>query len=368
MTKAVALKLGAFAAALGLAFAGAFTLGSTVDPQAAAQPAPRSDDPAGGHGGMDGTDNPPAEAGGHGDDHSTDQAAAALPGLAVSEAGYTFVPAKTFFGAGRQEPLRFTIEGPDGRPVTAYQETHEKDLHLIVVRRDLSGFRHVHPVRAADGTWSIPFEFGRGGTWRLFADFAPAGLGRTLTLGTDVNVAGPYAPLPLPAASSKSSRDGYDVTLAGEAVAGKESELTFTVSRGGRPVSDLQPYLGAFGHLVSLRSGDLAYLHNHPAETAEAGDSGGPEVRFGTTFPTAGTYRLYLDFQHAGTVHTAEFTVTVGATGNGFVEPTKAVPTKAVPTKAGLTKATPTGAPTKGTPTPGAPRSTPTHAASPHGH
>jgi len=290
-----------------------------------------------------------ATPGGHGDDHGTEQAAVNPPGLAVSEAGYTLVPAKTFFTAGRQEPLRFTIQGPDGRPVTTYQETHEKDLHLIVVRRDLSGFRHVHPVRAADGTWSIPFTFGSGGTWRLFADFAPGALGRTLTLGTDVNVTGPYVPISLPAASTSSSHDGYDVTLAGEAVAGQESELTFAVSRGGKPVTDLQPYLGAFGHLVSLRGGDLAYLHNHPAETAHAGDSGGPEVRFGTTFPTAGTYRLYLDFQHAGAVHTAEFTVTVGATGNGPVE--------ATPTK---------GAPTRGTPTPV--RSTPTHPASPHGH
>lgn len=364
MTRAVALKLGAFAAAVGLAFAGAFALGSAVDPQAAAQPAPGSGSPAGEHGEMDGAEDPAAGSGegGHGGDHESGEAAAALPGLAVSEAGYSFVPVKTFFSAGRQEPLRFTIQGPDGRPVTAYQVTHEKDLHLIVVRRDLSGFRHVHPVREADGTWSIPFAFGSGGSWRLFADFAPSALGRTITLGTDVNVTGSYVPVPLPKASTTSSREGYDVTLAGEAVAGKESELTFTVSRGGRPVTDLQPYLGAFGHLVSLRGGDLAYLHNHPAETAEAGGRGGPQVRFGTTFPTAGTYRLYLDFQHAGAVHTAEFTVTVGASSNDPAGPAESTPTKAVPT------GTPTGAPTKGRPTPGTPRSTPTHAASPHGH
>ena len=106
----------------------------------------------------------------------------------------------------------------------------------------------------------------------MFADFQPAGLDRDLTLGTDVTVSGLYIPVPLPSRASSYSVDGYDVTLAGTPVAGKESELTFRVSRGRRqPVTDLQPYLGAFGHLVSLRGGDLAYLHTHPAQEADGG-------------------------------------------------------------------------------------------------
>jgi hypothetical protein len=313
MTRAVAVRLGAFAGLLALAFVAAFTLGATVDPIAAADQPEQADAPAGHDSGQGMSD----EAG-----HSSELSAGApLPGLAVSEAGYTLVPTTTFFTAGREELLRFTVRGPDGRPVTAYDRTHEKDLHLIVVRRDLSGFRHVHPTRDAAGTWSTPFTFGSGGTWRVFADFAPAGLNRTITLGTDVNVAGTYVPVRLPEASNVTSVDGYDVTLAGTPVAGEEAELAFRISQAGKAVSDLQPYLGAYGHLVSLRVGDLAYLHNHPAELAQAGSRGGPEVRFGTTFPTAGTYRLFLDFQHAGAVHTAEFTVKVDAHGNRLSAP-----------------------------------------------
>ena len=124
-------------------------------------------------------------------------------------------PAKTFFTSGTKTELRFTIQGPDGKPVTQYTKTHEKDLHLIVVRRDLSGFHHVHPTRAADGTWSIPFTFTAGGTWRLYADFQPAGHDSTLTLGTDVNVTGLYVPVPVAEPASVYSFDGYDVTLAG---------------------------------------------------------------------------------------------------------------------------------------------------------
>ncbi|GAB3937001.1 hypothetical protein GCM10029976_049410 [Kribbella albertanoniae] len=307
MSRAVALRLGAFAGALALAFAAAFAIGSAVDPVAAADPAPPTD-----MAGMGGET--------HGAGHS--ESSGQLPGLAVSDAGYTFEPESTFFTANSKTALRFTIKGPDGKPVTGYTPTHEKDLHLIVVRRDLSGFHHVHPTRDAGGTWSIPFTFTAGGTWRLYADFRPAGLDKTLTLGTDVNVSGLYIPVPLNDPASSYSVHEYDVTLAGTPVAGKESELTFRVSSGGKPVTDLQPYLGAFGHLVSLRSGDLAYLHNHPTQDAKAGMKGGPEIKFGTTFPTAGTYRLFLDFQHAGAVHTAEFTVQVGGEGKAIVPPT----------------------------------------------
>ncbi|GAA3097519.1 hypothetical protein JOF29_005985 [Kribbella aluminosa] len=305
MNRAAALRLGAFAGAIALAFGAAFGIGSAIDPVAAADGTSAA--PAHGEemGGMEGHD-----------------AAGQLPGLAVSDAGYTLTPAKTFFTSGQQTELRFTIQGPDGRPVTQYTKTHEKDLHLIVVRRDLSGFHHVHPVLAADGTWSIPFTFTAGGTWRLYADFQPAGHDSTITLGTDVNVTGMYVPVPVAEPAGVYSFHGYDVTLQGTPVAGKESELTFKVTRDGKPVTDLQPYLGAFGHLVSLRGGDLAYLHNHPAEHAEPGAKGGPEVTFATTFPTAGTYSLFLDFQHAGAVHTAEFTVKVGSTRAAIVPPT----------------------------------------------
>lgn len=313
MSRAAALRLGAFAGVLALAFGAAYGIGSAVDPIAAAEPSdqPKSMSDMGGH-----------DSGGQ------------LPGLAVSDAGYTFAPAQTSFTSGAKTGLRFTIQGPDGKPVTKYTKTHEKDLHLIVVRRDLSGFHHLHPTMAADGTWSIPFAFTAGGTWRMYADFQPAGRDKNLTLGTDVNVSGLYIPVPVNEPASIYSVQGYDVTLQGNPVAGKESELTFKVSRGGKPVTDLQPYLGAFGHLVSLRGGDLAYLHNHPAQHADAGTKGGPEITFATTFPTAGTYSLFLDFQHAGAVHTAEFTVKVDSTGTAIVPPT-AVPSHAAPTHEG---------------------------------
>jgi hypothetical protein len=74
-----------------------------------------------------------------------------------------------------------------------------------------------------------------------------------------------------------------------------------------------EPYLGAAGHLVALRDGDLAYLHVHPLDEVPAGP-----VRFAVDVPSAGTYALFFDFQVDGEVHTARFVLDVAApTGSG---------------------------------------------------
>jgi hypothetical protein len=236
-------------------------------------------------------------------------------GLVVSQDGYTLVLADRTLPAGAQVPLRFTVTGPDGSPVTAYRTEHDKELHLIAVRRDLTDFQHVHPVRGADGTWSVPLNLLSAGEYRIFADFTPVGHDGGLVLGADLSVPGDYAPQPLPTpASTAELADGYAVALQGALVPGQSSGLTLTVTKHGAPVTDLDPYLAAYGHLVALRAGDLAYLHVHPAgEPGDGTTAAGPAITFDADVPTSGDYRLYLDFQHHGVVRTAAFTVHAGA-------------------------------------------------------
>lgn len=279
---------------LAVAFAGALGIGRLAGPGAApAQP----DTAAHSGGGQDG---------GHG------AAADATPaGLQVAEAGYRLMPLTPALRAGAATGFAFRVTGPDGAPVTRYVQTHERDLHLIVVRRDLTGFQHVHPVRDASGTWRIPLTVAHGGQYRVLADFQPAGRDTPLALGVDVPAAGDYRPAPLPQPTRTADVDGYHVTLAGDLVPGTTSRLTLTVSRGGHPVTDLQPYLGAYGHLVALRAGDLAYLHVHPDHTPGSG----PALAFDAEVPSTGAYRLFLDFRHDGVVRTAAFTATAGPAG-----------------------------------------------------
>ena len=241
-------------------------------------------------------------------------------GLMVSSDGYTFDLGQESAPPGRSVPVSFRITGAGGEPVTAYDVEHEKQLHLIAVRRDLSGFQHVHPTLAANGTWSTDLAL-TAGDWRLFADFKPTD-GEALTLGADLPVAGKYQPVVNTGESRRNTVDGYEVTIDGELVAGTDSRLTLNVIRDGKPVTDLQPYLGAYGHLVALREGDLAYLHVHPEGTPGDGTTKpGPEVVFYADVPSTGDYRLFLDFQHDAVIRTASFALS--AEDLGSAEPTE---------------------------------------------
>ncbi|MHA7224355.1 hypothetical protein ACX80S_18955 [Arthrobacter sp. RHLT1-20] len=242
---------------------------------------------------------------------------AAQPGgLLVSEHGYTLELDTPILSSGTQT-VTFRVTGPDGQAVTDFEPTHEKELHFIAIRRDTMGFQHVHPVMDPLGTWSADLDL-TPGVWRFFADFDPAGHGQPMTLGIDASVAGEYDPQPLPVITRTTEVGDYTVTLTGTLASGEASELTFSVQRNGRPVTDLQPYLGAFGHLVALRDGDLAYLHVHPeGEPSDGRTAPGPEIAFIAAAPSAGSYRLHLDFQHEDIVRTAQFTVSAGGSVHG---------------------------------------------------
>ncbi|WP_399881925.1 hypothetical protein ACGH7X_04730 [Streptomyces sp. BBFR51] len=297
------LRITAFAAALAASFGAAYGVGTGVGPIVAeSEPAPHDE-----HGEPSAR---PDEGGGHGEHES-----APPGGLQISESGYTLDLATPRVTAGQRADLRFTVREASGEALTAYQREHDKELHLIVASRDLVTFRHLHPTRAADGTWSTPVDLPAAGGYRVFADFTPAHKGaKNLTLGADLAASGRYGPARLPAPNPTARTDGYQVELAGSLRAGKASELKLKVSRGGEPVNDLQPYLGAYGHLVALRAGDLAYLHVHPnGEPGDGTTKPGPEISFTATAPSDGTYRLFLDFRHQGEVHTAAFTVRAGA-------------------------------------------------------
>lgn len=241
-----------------------------------------------------------------------------VSGLSVTEAGYTLHPLTRTVPKPGRISYRFHILGPDGSVVRDYSMLHERELHLIVVRRDLTRFQHVHPTRGADGTWSIDLDIPDAGAYRVFTDTAPKGLqGRpNVTLGVDLLVGGTVDP-ESPPLSRRSSVDGYDVVMTGSPTAAKPAELSFAFRRNGKPVTDLQPYLGAFGHLVALRQGDLAYAHVHAGDDPQPGDKGGPQIDFGATFPTPGRYALFLDFSAGGKTSSAGFSVDVPNDGTG---------------------------------------------------
>ena len=239
-------------------------------------------------------------------EHGHEAAAAAeVRGLGASEGGLRLALDEAALPARGRRELGFRILDDAGSPVRSFDVAHERRMHLIVARRDLTGFWHLHPEMDAAGTWRVPIDGPSDGRYRVFADFEHEGEKRTLATDLTIGDGGHARPLP-PAATTARTLDGYEVQLktTGHLAPGTESELAFDVTRGGREV-EIEPYLGAGGHLVAIRKTDLAYLHVHALPLGE-----GP-LRFMTEFPDAGTYRLFLQFKEGGRVHTAPFTQVV---------------------------------------------------------
>ena len=269
------LKLAAFAAGLTVLFGCAAVAGGAIGP------APGEDDAPQEHTEMKSA-------------HAPDP----VRGLAIAEDGLRIVVDDAELRRGRRQALTFRIENARGETVRDFDVEHEKRMHLILARRDLTGFQHLHPEQAADGSWRTTVRLDDAGSYRLFADFSHDGENRTLAADLRVDGAADLRPLPEPTATAVSD-GGYDVRLdAGAARPGEEADLRFTITKDGEPVRT-EPYLGAGGHLVALRDGDLAFLHVHPMDDS---------VRFAATFPTEGRYRLFLQFKHEGRVQTVAFT------------------------------------------------------------
>ena len=234
----------------------------------------------------------------------TDAGSHACPGgLTVAADGLRLEAAETRIEAGKSHEWSFLVRDEKGNAVTEFEETHDQLAHLILVRRDLARFQHLHPTLADDGAWSAEIVLPDPGVYRAFVDIVVDG--QPTTLGVDLLSSGPAQYEERPQFTREAEVDGYDVELTSEKIpVGETVGIEFEVRQDG-DVAHLDPYLGALGHLVTLRDGDLAYLHVHPEET-------NPEegvVRFAVRFPTTGRYRLFLQAKPNGELITTSFDV-----------------------------------------------------------
>ncbi len=236
-------------------------------------------------------------------------------GLTADASGLRFAADASSLPAGQPASFQFRILGADGKPVIVFEPDQTKLMHFYLIRSDLTGFQHIHPSMSADGTWTSQLAPAQPGTYRAYTSFITKDAsGRTvpLVLSQPVTVPGATTVTPLPAASATTQVDGYTLTLSGDQVmAGREHTLTVTVSKDGQPVTDLQPYLDTYAHLTAFHDNDLAFAHLHPHGTVN-GDHGGPALSFEAMLPKAGNWRLFLQFQTAGVLHTAAVTLPVG--------------------------------------------------------
>jgi hypothetical protein len=184
-------------------------------------------------------------------------------------------------------------------------------MHLIVVSKDLSFFNHIHPEYKGNGVFEVTTRFPAGGDYKLIADIVPTG-GSAMSKMDWTHIEGEFAvPEPIrPETDFTKVVDGKEITLSFDQLsANKELNLNFVIKdeKTKTPITDLQPYLGAVGHVVILTEDTEQYLHVHPIDET----SSGPIAQFATSFPKSGVYKIWGQFRHNDQVFTVPFVVKV---------------------------------------------------------
>lgn len=304
-------RIAAFAALLAVVFATAAFAGSRFDVDVERDAGESHRDNAGEH-----ADEGDAHPSG-GDGEQAERAAAEsasesdLLGLASAAEGYRLVLDATVIPRGPRRDLSFRILDRAGQPVRDFDLVHERRMHLILVRRDFHSYQHLHPRLRPDGRWVVKVDASEPGPYRAFADFSVAGVATTLS--TDFFVPGRFEPQPRRDAGDVSGAgEGYEVAIDARHSSSGQASIAFSVRREGDEVEALEPYLGADGHLVALREGDLAYLHTHPEDRPEEAVG---VASFTVEYPSPGRYRVYFQFKHRGEVRTAAFTQEISGDG-----------------------------------------------------
>jgi hypothetical protein len=238
--------------------------------------------------------------------HGHQESAPHEHGATASKLVVTTVPAQP--RVEEETTLALQIQNEDGTPVTRFQLLHEKQLHLIVIREGLDLFDHLHPEPDADGAFAVAHRFSKSGTYHLFVDHQPAGGSPSTAVGA-VQITGASDPAPplTPSVSPVTTDGGLKayVTLS-EGSEGTSIQYRIAES-DGTPVSDLQPYLGAMGHLVIVSADGHDYVHAHPAEEAKSAPDG--KVAFVAHFSKPGLYKAWGQFQRMGEVFTVSFVI-----------------------------------------------------------
>ena len=243
-------------------------------------------------------------------------ATAHADGLSESHDGYLLEPVALPSERGVQ-PVTFRILDASGSPVTAYATVQDRPLHLYVAREDLSVFQHVHP-RLVDDTWRAEVDVPDGGVYRIYVEFTPASLAasrHSTVLGTRFIISGDTRYVPLPMADPTAMAGPYTVKrLDGtdRQTHGTAAVLQLQVLDGqGQPVTNLQPYLGALAHVSAFDAYTQAMTHVHAIGRPDAPAPADGVLAFHTVWRDPGAQRIFVEFQLAGTVHLAVFTVVV---------------------------------------------------------
>jgi len=223
--------------------------------------------------------------------------------------------------AGR--PMTMTLElsdGSTGLPIDDLITHHDSLLHLVVISADGGFYSHIHPPRLAAGEYAIQVTPDRPGRYTAYAEIQRQDSG-TQVIARDFVVGGSGAGRPAEFQGLGSRQvNGMQVQVAAslpELRSGKQATFTFSFSKDGKPVDDMQPWLGMAGHMIARSADGAIFAHVHalgpmaPSGILETGVNYGPDIQFVYTFPQPGRYQIWGQFRHAEQIVTVPLEVEV---------------------------------------------------------
>lgn len=213
----------------------------------------------------------------------------------------------TEFEVGKPTQLKLMVHDENNKMMSEFEPTHEKLIHFILIDKGMATFAHLHPDVSNDGTMTVTHRFHSGGTYYVYADVKPKG-GSSATIRSQVVVKGDAAP----SASLENSvpgvvnGEGWRANVSISSTKVGEATALFEFTKDGKAISDLEPYLGAMGHLVVVNTKDGAYVHAHPDENQVPG-----KVSFKVHFAKPGVYKGWGQFKRSNNVFDVPFVVHV---------------------------------------------------------
>lgn len=209
--------------------------------------------------------------------------------------------------SGSDTKLLLRVADAGGSTIKDFEVVHDHKAHLIIVTNGLEQFAHVHPQLAADGSLTISYRFPVGGHYLLFLDYKPVGQPQA-TGFAELHVGGQTVAAPelRPNVPGIVEMEDLKAEVSVTASNGGAKRLVFKLlDKMGRPITNLEPYMGAMGHLVVISADGKDYVHAH-MDGAEA-DKG--VVTFEAHFKNPGLYKGWGQFQQNGRVRVVPFVI-----------------------------------------------------------
>ena len=209
--------------------------------------------------------------------------------------------------------LKFNVEDPvTGKTVQDFEIMHERLYHLFLVSQDMRFFVHTHPVKQADGTFTLDAKFPHPGMYRVLSDFYPKG-GTPQLIARTLMVPGQgfkLTPAKLTANVEPQSAENLKVELTldpPQPLAGFKTMMFFKLT----PNEGIEQYIGAWGHMMAASADLVDMIHTHPIYVNDRDEGAYKEIQFNLIFPRTGIYRVWVQFQRKGVINTAVFDIPV---------------------------------------------------------